>query len=151
MIGYTSNNHLNERKCFNPFKRTAKHDDGGQGKISMVPLMKFWLKMKMKVWKLLGAWTMCIWFLSKFCPFLAPTGDQKVTLSVCPCGTSLCRALNLHLSVSYLQAWLQDDYRMTTEWLQDDLLCLSLKYFVLLMLYLVYCFTERKAGNCLNI
>ena len=37
MIGYTSNNSLNERDCFNPFKITAKHDDGGQGIISMVP------------------------------------------------------------------------------------------------------------------
>ena len=40
MIGYTSNNSLNERDCFNPFKITAKHDDGGQGTISMVPFLK---------------------------------------------------------------------------------------------------------------
>ena len=39
MIGYTSNNSLNERDCFNPFKITAKHDDGGQGIISMVPFI----------------------------------------------------------------------------------------------------------------
>ena len=39
MIEYTSNNHLNKRKCFNPFRITAKNDDGGRGIISMVPLV----------------------------------------------------------------------------------------------------------------
>ena len=42
MIGYTSNNSLNERDCFNPFKITAKHEDGGQGIISMVPFLELW-------------------------------------------------------------------------------------------------------------
>ena len=32
-----------------------------------------------------------------FCPFLAPTGAQGVTLSVRPSGASLSRAVNLHM------------------------------------------------------
>ena len=46
--------------------------------------------------------------------FLAKTGAQVVTLSVCPSvclsGTSLSRTLNLHLSGSYLQA----DFKITS-------------------------------------
>ena len=34
--------------------------------------------------------------------FLAPIGAQGVTMSVCPCGTSLSRAVNLHHSGSNL-------------------------------------------------
>ena len=45
--------------------------------------------------------------------------EPKVSLcmSVCPSGTSLSRALNLHLSSLYSSWWLHDDFMMSSGWL----------------------------------
>ena len=62
--------------------------------------------------------------------FLAPSGAQGVTLSVCPSGTSLSKALILHLShIGQSQVSLRSVSDLSVPTSSDRR---SLKYFVLL-------------------